>query len=491
MGLKADHKPHAVCIPFPAQGHINPMLQIAKILHFKGFHITFVNTEFIHKRLKLNSIANSSINGFSNFRFETIPDGIQPASDEDGGAEAPHQDMPSLFHSILNNFSTPFCDLIHKLNDSSCSGVPPVTCIVADGGLTFTLDVARRFGIPIGIFWAASACATLAYTQYHQLIERGLAPLKDESYLTNGYLETSIDWIPGLKNIRLKDLPPFFRTTDPSDPFLNWVLTEVEKASTASALILNTFDSLEQDALQALCAMYPHLYTIGPFQLLVDQIDDDDELKLMGSSLWKEHSECLAWLDSKQPNSVLFVNFGSTATMTLDELTELAWGLANSKKQFLWVIRADLVKGGSEILPPEFAEEIMDRGFLTSWCPQEQVLKHPSVGGFLSHMGWNSSLESVCGGVPLICWPFIADQMTNSRYACTEWGVGLELEKVERNEVEKLVKELFEGEKGKEMKKKVMEWKRKAEEATVSGGSSCKNLDKLLEILVGNNDNNN
>ncbi|KAJ9159122.1 hypothetical protein P3X46_024648 [Hevea brasiliensis] len=466
--VTAADKPHAVCIPFPAQGHVNPMLQLAKILHFKGFHITFVNTDYIHKRLQLKSTGNSSLNGFPNFRFETIPDGLLPCIDEDGDIEAP-QDMPSLFHSILNNFLTPFCNLLYKLNDTSSSGVPPVTCIVADGGLTFTLDAAQQFGIPVALFWVPSACGALAYTQYRQLIERGLAPLKDASCLTNGYLETSIDWIPGMKNIRLKDLPPFFRTTDPNDAFLNWVLTEVEKASRASALILNTFDSLEHDALRALSAMYPRLHTIGPLQLLVDLIKDN-ELKHMGSSLWKE-----------QPD---------TTTMTLDELTEFAWGLANSKKQFLWIIRADLVTGGSAILPPEFASEIMDRGLLTSWCPQEQVLKHPSIGCFLSHMGWNSTLESFCVGVPMICWPFMADNQTNCRYACTEWGIGLELEKVERNEVEKLVKELLEGEKGKEMKKKAMEWKRKAEEATIPGGSSYKNLDNLLEILLGDKNKN-
>ncbi|KAF2320344.1 hypothetical protein GH714_027212 [Hevea brasiliensis] len=258
-----------------------------------------------------------------------------------------------------------------------------------------------------------------------------------------------------MKNIRLKDLPPFFRTTDTNDAFLNWVLTEVEKASRASALILNTFDSLEHDALRALSAMYPRLHTIGPLQLLVNLIKDN-ELKHMGSSLWKEQPECLTWLDSKQPNSVL----------------------------------PDLVTGGSAILQPEFASEIMDRGLLTSWCPQEQVLKHPSIGCFLSHMGWNSTLESFCGGVPMICWPFMADNQTNCRYACTEWGIGLELEKVERNEVEKLVKELLEGEKGKEMKKKAMEWKRKAEEATIPGGSSYKNLDNLLEILLGDKNKN-
>jgi hypothetical protein len=138
-------KPHAVCIPFPAQGHINPMLKMAKILHFRGFHVTFVNTEFNHKRI-LKSRGPNSLDGLPSFRFETIPDGL-PDSDVEAT-----QDIASLCVSTRKNCLAPFTSLLSKLNDTASSKVPPVTCIVSDCVMTFTLDAAAELGIPDVLF---------------------------------------------------------------------------------------------------------------------------------------------------------------------------------------------------------------------------------------------------------------------------------------------------------------------------------------------------
>ena len=287
-----------------------------------------------------------------------------------------------------------------------------------------------------------------------------------------------------MKNIRLKDFPSFVRTTDVKDIVFNFMLREADRAPKALAIILNTFDPFEQDVLDALSSMLPRIYTIGPLLLLADQIEDD-YLKSLGSNLWKEETGCVEWLDSKEPNSVVYVNFGSITIMTPQQLIEFAWGLANSEKPFLWIMRPDLVEGDSAIVPPEFLIKTKDRGMLASWCPQEQILKHPSIGGFLTHSGWNSTLESVCNGVPMISWPFFAEQQTNCRYSCIEWGIAMEIDNnVQRDEVGKLVRELVDGEKGKEMKKKVIEWKIKAEEATKPGRSSYQNLEKLIAQLL-------
>jgi hypothetical protein len=312
----------------------------------------------------------------------------------------------------------------------------------------------------------------------------------DVSYLTNGYLETVIDWIPGMKGIRLRDLPSFVRTTDPDDIMLDFPMVESERAQKASAIFFNTFDALEHQVLDALSSMFPPIYPIGPLQFLLNQIPDNDRT-LIGSNLWKEEVGCLEWLDKKEPNSVFYVNFGSVTVMTCDELIEFAWGLANSNQTFLWIIRPDLVEGDSAVLPPEFLAETKERGMLANWCPQEQVLGHPSVGGFLTHSGWNSTIESVCNGVPIISWPFLAEQQTNCRYSCNEWGIGMEIEgSVRREEIKSLVKELMVGEKGKELKKKAVEWKKLAEEATSRPtGSSYVNLDKMInEVLLSPRD---
>ncbi|KAJ1431873.1 UDP-glycosyltransferase family, conserved site [Sesbania bispinosa] len=472
--LKNKH--HVVCIPYPAQGHINPMLKLAKLLHFKGgFHVTFVNTEYNHKRL-LKARGPDSLKGLPSFRFETIPDGL-PESDVDAT-----QDIPSLCESTRTTCLPHFKNLLSKLNNASDG--PPVTCIVSDGVMSFTLDAAKELDIPEVLFWTTSACGFMCYMQVRQLIEKGLTPLKDSGDMTNGYLETTIDWVPGIKEIRLRDIPSFIRTTDPNDPMLDFILGECQRAHRASAILLNTFDALEHDILEALSSIFPPVYSIGPLNLLLKDVTDKD-LNSIGSNLWKEESECLEWLDSKEPNSVVYVNFGSVTVMTNEQLVEFAWGLANSNKTFLWIIRPDLVAGENAVVPPEFVAETKNRGLLSSWCPQEQVLAHPAIGGFLTHSGWNSTLESLCGGVPMICWPFFAEQQTNCRFCCNEWGVGLEIEDAKRDRIESLVRELMDGKKGKEMKEKSLQWKRLAQDAASGpNGSSFVNLENMINQVL-------
>ncbi|KAI8550354.1 hypothetical protein RHMOL_Rhmol06G0099200 [Rhododendron molle] len=172
MGFLTNlEKPHAVCIPFPAQGHINPMLKLAKLLHHRGFHITFVNTDFNHRRL-LKSRGLNALDGTPSFQFETIPDGL-PESDLNTA-----QDATSLCVSTRKNCLAPFRDLLSKLNDTASSNVPPVTCIVSDGAMTFTITAAEELGIPDVLFWTGSACGFMGFVQLPNLIEKGYVPLK-------------------------------------------------------------------------------------------------------------------------------------------------------------------------------------------------------------------------------------------------------------------------------------------------------------------------
>ncbi|XP_059625101.1 7-deoxyloganetin glucosyltransferase-like [Cornus florida] len=454
------------------------MLKLAKLLHHKGFYITFVHTHFNYARL-LKSRGPHSLCGSPTFRFETIPDGLPPPQNPDAT-----QDIVDLSISTAKNCLVPFRNLCNRLNSMSSSDVPPVSCIVPDGTMTFGLQVAEELGVLGVLLWTVSAYCLLCYLHFPVLIQRSFTPLKDASYLTNGYLDTVIDWIPGIKSIRLRELPTFLRTTDPNDRMLEFAKGEIPQSHKASAVILNTFDALESDVLESLSSILKRIYTIGPLQLLLNWVSDDDT-KAIGSNLWKEDPVCLEWLHSQEPESVVYINFGSITIMTPNQLVEFAWGLAQSMQKFLWIIRPDLVTGDL-VLPPEFVTQTVDRGLLGSWCDQEQVLNHPSIGGFLTHCGWNSTIKSVSAGVPMSCWPFFADQQTNCMRICTQWDVGIEIDSdVKREEVERLVRELMEGEKGKEMKKRAMDLKKKAEEATSPrGGSSVLNLDKMLEVLL-------
>ncbi|KAK9939554.1 hypothetical protein M0R45_016246 [Rubus argutus] len=469
-------KLHAVCVPYPSQGHINPMMQLAKLLHSRGFHITFVNTEFNHRRL-IQSSGSNSVKGLPDFQFETIPDGLPP-SDKDGT-----QDIPSLCDSIKKTCLGPFKKLVIKLNSSP--EVPHVTCIVPDCAMEFGREVAKELGILDVQLWTASACGFMAYLHYGELVKRGIVPFKDESFMHDGTLEQPIDWIPGMKNIRLKDMPSFIRVTDANDIMFDFMRSQAQNSLKSSAIIFNTFDEFEQEVLEEISAMFPYIYTIGPLAVLGRHVSESKSIKSISSSLWKEDAKCLEWLDKQKPNSVVYVNYGSITMMTDQHLKEFAWGLANSRHQFLWIVRPDVVKGDSVTLPQEFFEEIKGRGYIASWCPQDQVLAHPSVGVFLTHSGWNSTIETIAEGVPVICWPFFAEQQTNCHFACTNWGIGMEVNNnVKRDEIEALVKEMLEGEKGLKMRQKAREWKQIALEATDIGGTSYNNFDRLIREAV-------
>ncbi|XP_026395803.1 7-deoxyloganetin glucosyltransferase-like [Papaver somniferum] len=442
-------KVHVVCIPYPLQSHISAMMKLAKILHFRGFHITFVNTEFNHQRI-LNSRGPDSLEGLPDFSFENFSDGLPPTDPNAG------QDILALVGATQQNCLEPFGNLINKLkNSNTYSNVPPVSYIISDACMSFTLQAGRELGIPVISYWAISFCFFGSFLHYPEFAKRGLVPLKDES-ITDEYLDTPVEWIPGMKDIRIRDLPSSFLKTDPNNAMIEFSLQVIGRAYEATAMLFNTFDALEMEVLTAFKSQLslPPIYTIGPLPLLLNQISKN-ELQSLGSNMWKEDTKCLKWLDSKEPNSVI----------------------------------PDLVAGESAMLPPEFVEETKERGLLTSWCPQEDVLNHPSIAGFLTHSGWNSTLESLSSGVPIICWPFHGDQQTNSRYSCKNWGVGIEIDSaVQRNKVEKSVRQVMESKKGKKMKTKALEWKKKAEEATLLGGSSYVNINKIVNtVLVSRN----
>ncbi|GFZ03657.1 UDP-glucosyl transferase 85A7 [Actinidia rufa] len=167
---------------FASQCHSKAMsphfLTLAKLLHSRGFHITFVNSEFNHKRLLKSRAHRPQLVGlqvhdhtptaFLCWRTLTLP-------------KSPSQ---SAF-SLQKNFLGPFRDLLAGLNDTASSGVPPVTCLVMDGILTCTLTAAEELGIPRVIFWTLAACGFLGYKKYPQLIEQGIIPLKEADVLNS------------------------------------------------------------------------------------------------------------------------------------------------------------------------------------------------------------------------------------------------------------------------------------------------------------------
>uniref|UniRef100_A0ACD5XPK9 Uncharacterized protein n=1 Tax=Avena sativa TaxID=4498 RepID=A0ACD5XPK9_AVESA len=457
------------------------MLKLAKILHTRGFHVTFVNTEFNHRRL-LSSRGPAALDGLRDFRFASIPDGLPP-SDPDAT-----QDIAELCYSIKTAFLPHFRTLLAKLNGPG-SGVPPITCLVVDGVMSFGYDAAEEIGVPCAALWTSSACGFMGYRSFRQLMDRGFVPFKDEAQITDaGHLDTVVEGIGGMcAGMRLRDFPSYIRTTDRGDTMMNFVLYIAERLSLPDAVLLNTFDELEGPVLDAMRTILPPLYTVGPLHLHASLVvPAGTSLDGLGSNLWKEQDGgLLEWLHGRSPNSVVYVNYGSTTVMTKQQLLEFAWGLADSGYPFIWNIRPDLVRGDTAVLPPEFMSVVGGRSMLTTWCSQEKVIAHEAVGVFLTHSGWNSTLESIGAGVPMLGWPFFGEQQTNCRYKCTEWGNGLEIGgEVKREELASMIREVMEGEKGHEMRRRAAEWKDMAIRATLPGGPSMANLDAVIHDVL-------
>ena len=225
--------------------------------------------------------------------------------------------------------------------------------------------------------------------------------------------------------------------------------------------------------------------TIGPripSTFLDKRLDDEKDYSL---SLFKPDVEtCMKWLDSKEAGSVVYVSFGSLANLAKDQMEELAWGLNNSNYHFLWVIK----ESEKEKLPINFFEDISEKGLVVSWCSQLQVLAHEAVGCFVTHCGWNSILEALCLGVPMVAVPQWADQTTNAKFVADVWKVGMRVKVDEKGRITKeelvmRVTQVMEKEIGMEIRKASLMWKQLAKEAVDEGGSSHKNIEEFVAQL--------
>ncbi|CAN4109727.1 unnamed protein product [Withania somnifera] len=262
-----------------------------------------------------------------------------------------------------------------------------------------------------------------------------------------------LDPLPELHSLRCKDVPfPVINNTFPE------LILEFCRAMSYIGSSIATIWNTMQDLENSLLVLQEHdkvpFFPIGPFHKMAPMASS--------TSIIEEDNSCIEWLDRQAPGSVLYVSFGSLVRIDDKELTETAWGLANSDQPFLWVIRPGSVSGCqcAESLPDGFEKMVVERGLIVKWAPQKQVLAHPAVAGFFTHCGWNSTLESILEEVPLICRPAIADQPVNARYLSQIYKVGFELEVIERTVIEKTVRKLMLSEEGKDLKKRVIDMKK-------------------------------
>lgn len=227
--------------------------------------------------------------------------------------------------------------------------------------------------------------------------------------------------------------------------------------------------------------------TIGPTlpsMYLDKRLKDDKDYGL--SPFDPNFSACILWLDAREIGSVVYVSFGSLASVGEEQMEEVAWGLKRSNRHFLWVVR----ESEKQKLPSNFMEDTAEKGLVVSWCPQLDVLAHKAVGCFMTHCGWNSTLEALSLGVPMVVMPQWTDQTTNAKFVADVWGAGVRVKAtnvkgiVKREQIEECLREVMEGEKGKEMKRNTERWKELAKEAMGEGGSSDKNIEEFVATIL-------
>ncbi|XP_043718043.1 hydroquinone glucosyltransferase-like [Telopea speciosissima] len=443
-------------------GHLIPLVEFAKqfvLLH--DFNITFT----------IPTIEGSPTNAQKEI-LDSLPKCIDtiflsPVSLDDLSKDT--KVKTRIYRTIL--LSVPSLHEALKLLTST----NPIAALVVDLFGTDAFDVARQFNLPSYIFFPSTAMVLSLFLHLPELHELNSCEYRE--------LPEPMK-LPGCVPIHGKDLMDSLQ--DRQSKVYTWTLYHSRHFKLADGILLNSLMEMEADTIKALKESgdpsVPPIYPIGPLT--------QDGSKDNGADI----SGCLRWLNNQPIGSVVFVSFGSGGALPWEQLNELALGLELSGQRFLWVVKSpNATYLGAQstgedpltFLPKGFLEWTKGRGLVVpSWAPQIQVLNHVSTGGFVAHCGWNSTLESVVHGVPLIAWPLHVEQKMNAVSLVEDLKVALR-PKVEKNrivgrvEVARVVKCLLEGDEGKRIQKQMRKLKDTATNVLSEEGSSRRSLSEV------------
>ncbi|KAF7845129.1 UDP-glycosyltransferase 74G1-like [Senna tora] len=463
--MENQKRGHCLVLAFPAQGHITPLLQFSKRLGQKGVKVTLVSSIFFFKKIPVKDISSNN----NNLQLEPISDGY----DEAGYDEA--ESFDAYVESFRRVGSRSLSELIRKLEGRGTR----VDCVVYDSHLPWVLDVARELGLLCASFLTQPCAVGCIYI--HAQRKRLKLPLDEEERVGIS--------LPGLPLLAPSDLPSFLYRYESYPMFRDIVVAQFSNIEKADWVLANTFYELEQEVVDWMKEILP-IKTIGPTvpsMFLDKRIQNDTHY---GISMFKPNDEaCMKWLNEKPKRSVVYVSFGSLANLSENQMEEMAWGLRESECYFVWVVR----ESEESKLPKDFTKmtSSSEKGIIVTWCPQLQVLSHEAVGCFVTHCGWNSTLEALCLGVPMVGVPQWTDQNTNAKFIKDVWKIGITTQVDEkgcftRQEVRDCVKEIImeSSERGIEIKKNVMFWKDMARNVVDEGGSSDNNIEEFVAALI-------
>ncbi|CAL0312138.1 unnamed protein product [Lupinus luteus] len=467
-----NHDLHILFFPFLANGHIIPCIDLARVFVNRGIKATIVTTN-LNVPLISRTIGKANIN-IRTIRFPSPEEtGLPEGCENSESALAPDKFIKFMKSTLL--LREPLEKVLEEEHPD---------CIVADMFFPWATDSAAKFNIPRIVFHGLGffpLCVLACVRQYK--------PQDKVSSYSEPFVVPNLPGEITLTKMQLPQVPQH-------DKVFSQLLEESNDSEVKSyGVIANSFYELEP--------VYADHYRnelgrkawhLGPVSLCKR---DSEEKALRGREAAIDGHECLKWLENKEPNSVVYVCFGSMTSFPDAQLKEIAMGLEASGQPFIWVVKKGSKSEDEKLewLPEGFEDRIEGKGLIIrGWAPQVMILEHESIGGFVTHCGWNSTLEGVCAGLPMVTWPMYGEQFYNAKFLSDivkiGVGVGVETwigiiggEPVKKDAIEKAVKRVMVGEEAEQMRKRAKELGQKARRAVEEGGSSYIDFDSLTEDL--------
>ncbi|KAL7131837.1 hypothetical protein ABFS83_12G032200 [Erythranthe nasuta] len=472
MDISSDNL-HITMVSSPGMGHLIPMLVLANRL--AADHNVTVTV------LQVTTAVSPPE---SNLLHLPVDDNLVQIT------QLPPVDISNLVDPSTN-VVTQLCLMVRGALPSIRSAIAAVDrrpdALIVDHFGTELLPIAAEFNLPKYVY-APSTAWFAALVIYSPVLDREI----------NGQYTDQPEplRIPGCKPVRPEDVvdPMLDRNDQQYDEYIRMG----KEITLFDGVLCNSWPDLEPETLESFrrnehmrSVMKNPVYPIGPLRRPVQPVTEKNEL--------------MSWLDRQPEESVIFVSFGSGGMLSAEQTTELAWGLELSRQRFIWVVRPPTagrvddaffnITNGSDsapdYFPDGFSTRTSDIGLLVPmWAQQVEILNHPSIGGFLSHCGWNSTLESITSGVPMIAWPLYAEQRLNAAFLAEEVEVAVRpgvlptKAVVGREEIERMVRRIMEEREGVKMRENVKQLKMSGEESLKIGGSSYNFICEILTVIA-------
>ncbi|KAI5433217.1 hypothetical protein KIW84_020482 [Lathyrus oleraceus] len=454
-------KAQVVFIPFPGVSHLVSTLEFAKLLINRDnrLHITVLIIKFPHTTE--TDIYTKSLPFSNSLNVINLPECSLPPNSNPGSA------MTALLEAQKPNVKQAVSNLTTGEGQHG-----HLAAFVVDMFCTTMTDVAKEFSVPTLVFFTSSVAFLGLSLHLHTIRERDNVDSTQLLQLTELAVPSFANLVP------TKSLP----SSVVLKKWESFMMAYWNGLKNADGIIVNSFEELESHAVDSFVSdpglAGITLYPVGPILNLEHKTKDMDE-----------SHDIIKWLDVQPPSSVVFLCFGSKGTFDEDQIKEIAFAIENSGVRFIWSLRK-----------PPLKDRTVEIGRVVGWAPQVQILAHPAIGGFVSHCGWNSTLESIYFGVPIATWPIFAEQQINAFELVCELKMSVEIALdynvdfggepnyfITADKIEKGIKSVLD--KDGEVRKKVKMMSENSRKTLLEGGSSYTYLGRLIDYIVNQTSN--